>query len=208
MAGRKKDNLIYGVGYTKGVAPITYNGKKTKEYETWRGILKRCYDNEYLLREPTYNDCVVADEWLCYENFYNWIISQENYEKWKIGGREWALDKDVIYKGNKLYSKETCFLVPRSINGLFTNRKLHRGKYPIGVDYLKRLNKFRASCMNPFIKKQEHIGTYSSSTEAFKAYKEYKENIIKLVAQQEFKNGSITEKCMLSMLNYRIEIDD
>ena len=208
MSGRKKGNLIYGVGYSKGNSIITINGKKTKEYETWRGMLKRCYDEKYLIKEPTYNKCSISDEWLIYDNFYNWVINQENYGKWHTGGREWAIDKDIIYKGNKLYSKETCFLVPKNVNALFTNRKLHRGKYPIGVDYYEHLNGFRASCMNPFTKKQEYIGIYSSPEQAFYAYKKYKENIIKLVAEQEYIKGNITKKCMLCMLQYKIDIND
>ena len=208
MAGQKGDHLIYGIGHSSKINPITVGGKTVKEYETWKGMLKRCRDEQYLLREPTYDGCVVSDEWLYYDNFYDWVISQENYPKWKSGDRKWAIDKDIVYKGNKVYSKETCFLVPQNVNSLFTNRRLHRGKYPIGVDYLKKLNKFRASCMNPFTGKQEHIGVYISSDSAFEAYKNYKENIIRQVAEQELKNNNITEMCYLAMLNYQIEISD
>ena len=62
--------------------------------------------------------------------------------------------------------------------------------------------------MNPFIKKQEYIGIYSSPEQAFYAYKKYKENIIKLVAEQEYIKGNITKKCMLCMLQYKIDIND
>ena len=99
-------------------------------------------------------------------------------------------------------------LVPQNINGLFTNRRLHRGDYPIGVDYLKKLDKFRASCMNPFTKKQEHIGVYGTAEDAFIAYKTYKENIIQKVAEDEYQKGNITVQCYNAMLNYKIEIND
>lgn len=202
-----KGSLICGIGYSSQIHPITVGGCKVKEYETWRSILKRCYDETYHVREPTYEGCIVSNEWLYYDNFYEWITTQENYHKWKDGER-WSIDKDIRCKGNKLYSKDYCFLVPQNVNSLFTNRRLHRGQHPIGVDYLRKLNKFRASCMNPFTVKQEHIGVYDTLDDAFNAYKIYKENIIKCVAEQEYLNGNITVECMNAMLQYKIEIND
>ena len=208
MARQKGNHLICGIGHSSNINPITSGGQKVKEYEAWRGMIKRCHDEKYLLREPTYEGCIVANDWLYYDNFYDWIISQANYHKWKTGEREWAIDKDIKHKGNKIYSRDSCFLVPQNVNNLFTNRKLHRGLCPIGVDYLSKLNKFRASCMNPFTGKQVHIGVYTTPELAFQAYKKYKENVIKYVAEQEYLNGNITLECMNAMLQYTIEIND
>lgn len=208
MGGQNNGHLIYGIGHSSKTKPIVIHGEKVKEYETWRGILKRCHDEQYLLKEPTYNGCIVSDDWLYYDNFYLWIIRQENYEKWKQGGRKWAIDKDIKHKGNKIYSADTCLLVPQNVNSLFTNRKLHRGNYPIGVDYFAKLDKFRASCMNPFTGKQEYIGVFDSIDNAFKAYKKYKECIIHQVAEIEYCNRNITKECYLAMLKYQVEIDD
>ena len=209
MSGKKKNGLIYGIGHSDYTLPITENGKKVKEYETWRGILKRCYDDGYLEREPSYNGCSVSEEWTYYKNFYNWITSQENYEQWKHGGKKWAIDKDILIKGNKVYSSETCVLVPQNINSLFTNRRLHRGKYPIGVSYSEKLEKYIVHCNNPIIEKNgRHVGVFTTIEDAFYAYKKYKENIIKTVAKIEFQNGNITKKCYNAMLNYNVEITD
>lgn len=208
MGKRHQGELIYDIGHVDYSLPITENGRKSKEYETWRGMLKRCLDDGYLEKEPTYKGCTISKEWTYYKNFYHWVISQENYKKWKDGDKKWAIDKDILIKGNKTYSAETCLLVPQNVNSLFTTRKLHRGKYPIGVDYLKKLDKFRASCMNPFTKKQEYIGVYNTTQEAFIAYKSYKENIIRLVANEAFAVGNITQICYDAMLNYKVEIND
>ena len=62
--------------------------------------------------------------------------------------------------------------------------------------------------MNPFTGKQEHIGLFTSKDGAFNAYKKRKENIIKLVAEQEYANGNITAECMAAMMRYEVEIDD
>lgn len=209
LSGRQRGELIYGIGHVDYSLPISKKGEKSKEYETWRGILKRCLDDGYLEREPTYNGCSISEECTYYKNFYNWITSQENYKQWKEGGKGWAIDKDIAHKGNKIYSSENCFLVPQNINNLFTTRKLHRGEYPIGVRYVEKLNKFVSYCNNPFKnQKWQHIGVFNTMDEAFNAYKSFKENIVKQVAEEEFKLGNITQKCYESMLNYKFEIND
>lgn len=179
-------------------------------------MLKRCYEQAYQEKEPTYVGCSVCEEWYCYDTFYEWVITQENYEKWKEGGRGWCIDKDISIKGNKIYSPDTCFLVPKNVNGLFTNRRLHRGEFPIGVSYSDKLNKFLVYCMNPFQEKSQkalrkhatYVGMYNMKKEAFNAYKIYKENIIIRVAQEEFDKGNITKECYLAMLKYEIDIND
>ena len=217
MGGTPNGHLIYGIGFFNGKYPITIApGKRSKENETWRGMLKRCYEPAYQDREPTYVGCSVCEEWYCYDAFYEWITTQENYEKWKEGGRGWCLDKDISIKGNKIYSPDTCFLVPRNVNNLFTNRRLYRGEFPIGVSYSDKINKFLVYCMNPFQEKSKkalkkhasYVGTYNTKEEAFHAYKTYKENIIVRVAKEEFEKENITKECYLAMLEYKIDISD
>ena len=48
-----------------------------------------------------------------------------------MGG--WELDKDILVKGNKIYSPDTCCFVPKEVNTVFTKRQSKRGDYPIGV---------------------------------------------------------------------------
>ena len=105
-------------------------------------MLRRCYDKKILEKFPTYKRCTVCDEWLFYPNFKKWF--DENY--YEIEGQKMALDKDIISKGNKVYSPENCIFVPNNINVLFTNRKGERGDYPIGVSWKIKNNKFQAQC--------------------------------------------------------------
>ena len=82
MGGTPNGHLIYGIGFFNGKYPITIApGKRSKENETWRGMLKRCYEPAYQDREPTYVGCSVCKEWYCYDAFYEWVTTQENYEK-------------------------------------------------------------------------------------------------------------------------------
>lgn len=195
--------LVYGIAIRGDKYPASVDGNQTKEYSAWFQMIRRCFAKR--VNQPTYNDVVCCNEWLYYENFYEWLHKQENFDKW-LNNDGWHLDKDIIIKGNKIYSPETCCLVPQNVNCLFTKHDAARGSYPIGV--IKAANGFVARCMNPFIKKFIHLGTYETPEKAFLAYKLYKENIIKQVAKEEYMIGNIVKQCYESMLNYKVEITD
>lgn len=175
----------------------------TKEYVAWRHMLERCYSEECKNKQPTYKDTTCCDEWLLYENFYEWLHSQENFDKW-LNGERWAIDKDILIKGNKFYSSKTCCLVPPNVNSLFTKRDCDRGDLPIGV--IKHQKKYRAN----FTKCGKHISLQVRDTieEAFEDYKKTKENIIKQMAQEEYDKENITKQCYNAMMNYQVEITD
>ena len=59
--------------------------------------------------------------------FSDW--SDEN--KYKCGERL-HIYKDILYPGNKIYSPDTCILVPQRINLLFMNKPNKRG-LPNGI---------------------------------------------------------------------------
>ena len=177
----------------------------TKEYKIWNAMMRRCFAEKYKNQFSAYVDITCCDEWLLYENFYEWMHKQVNFNNW-LYDDDWAIDKDILIKGNKIYSPETCLLVPRKVNNLFIKRANDRGSYPIGVT--RYGNKFRARCDNPLLDKREHIGLYNTPEKAFYAYKEYKERIIKEVAQEEYDKGNITQQCYEAMMNYKVEITD
>lgn len=197
---------VYGAGISGNKYPIIVDGKPSKEYSIWRSIIGRCCDEKIKKKQPTYQDVTCCDEWLLYDNFYEWLHKQPNFDKWYDGER-WAVDKDIFIKRNKVYSPETCCLVPQNVNCLFLKRESERGKYPIGVRYTE--SGFNAKCHNPFTNKGEDLGNYFTPENAFYlGYKPYKERIIKQVAQIEFDKGNITEACYKAMMNYEVEIDD
>ena len=179
--------------------------RKDSEYKTWCSMLLRCFDEKYKTREPAYLDVTCCEEWLYYPNFYKWLHNQSNFDKW-LCNDDWAIDKDILNKGSKIYSPETCCLVPRIVNSLFIKRANDRGLYPIGVT--RHNDKFRARCDNPLLNTRKHIGLYDTAELAFMAYKKYKEELIKQVAQIEYDKNNITEDCYSAMMNYEVEITD
>lgn len=190
---------IFGVACV-GNTETKINGIKKKSYMVWYSMIQRCY-KESEINKPTYIPCYVCDEWLCYENFEKWF--NENY--YIVGNEEMCLDKDILCKHNTLYCPEKCVFVTQRINKLFTKRQLHRGLQPIGVVYSERDNAYIARCSNG-TGVPKHLGNFSNEVSAYKAYKRYKEKIIKEVAD-EYKKY-IPFKLYKAMYEYEVEIDD
>lgn len=194
---------VYNIGIIGNKYPIRIDGKIIKEYQTWHDMLQRCFTKTY----HTYEDVTCCDEWLLYENFYEWLHSQDNFNKW-LNGNRWALDKDILVKGNKIYSPDTCCLVPQNINVLFVKRDKSRGGLPIGVSLPKGRNKYLAHSNCGNCGKPIYLGYYDTINAAFLAYKKHKESIIQHVAEEEYSNSNITNKCYNAMMNYEVKITD
>lgn len=143
---------ICGVGIVGKEDILDENGKLSIEYETWSRMINRCYNNSYRDRDISYLNCTVDERWHLFKNFKNWMKSQKNYEQWKLLDKK-GIDKDIIIKGNKVYSPENCCLVPEYVNNLFTKHDKKRGQYYIGVSYHKRDHVFISTCHNPITKK-------------------------------------------------------
>lgn len=200
------EKSVYDVGYIgEGEYKVNKNGKNTRVYDIWKGMLRRCYDEKSLKRNPTYKDCKVSNEWLNFQNFAKWY--EENY--YKVEGETMCLDKDILVKHNKIYSPETCVFVPQAINKLFTKRDNDRGESVIGTS-LRKNGKYRVRCnmINPKTGKfkSEYLGTYDTQEKAFEIYKYYKEKNIKVVA--DYYKDLIPTILYDALYNYEVEITD
>lgn len=197
---------VCGIGITGCKYPTSdQEGKHIREYQTWSNMIKRCYDEKYRYKNPTYYDVSCHPDWLYYENFYEWIHSQSNYDVIKED-LTYAIDKDILHKGNKEYAPDKCCLVPQRVNNLFIKSNKNRGDLPIGVHYQKKNNKYVAQCGGH--ENSRYLGIYSTPEEAFAVYKKEKEREIKQVAQEEFDKGTITKECYEALMNYEVEITD
>lgn len=201
------ERRVFNIGYIgKGKYKVYENGKMTKCYEVWNHMLQRCYDSKYHEKYSTYKDCEVVEEWLNLQNFGNWF--DDNY--YEVKNEKMCLDKDILNKGNKIYSPNNCIFVPDKINTLFVKCNKSRGDYPIGVCYHKSIGKFIARCsiydFETNKSKNKHLGYYDTPNEAFKIYKQFKEKYIKEVA--DCYKDFIPIKLYDAMYNYKIDIDD
>ena len=191
-----------GVGYIgEGEHKVCENGKDTHIYKVWIGMLKRCYD-ENANRYDLYggSGATVCEEWHNFQNFAEWY--EENY--YQVGNERMEIDKDILIKGNKIYSPQTCIIVPRTINSLFIKSNSIRGDYPIGVSKGRTEGKFAVRCN--YRGREKGLGEYFTIKEAFNVYKYFKENYIKEVAD-EYK-PYIPKELYDAMYRYKVEITD
>lgn len=186
---------VFNIGYLgEGFYKTKALNKNTKCYNTWLGFLERVYSKKAQEKRSTYIGCSVYEKWCNFQVFAEWFT--ENYDPEIMQG--WHLDKDILVKGNKVYSPETCCFVPQEINVLFTKNNINRGEYPIGVNRTR--TKYNA------IFKHHSLGMFNTPEEAFEAYKTAKEAYIKEVANKW--RGKIEEKVYQAMYNYQVEITD
>ena len=133
-----------------------------------------------------------------------WI--ENNY--YEVPGEIMCLDKDILDKGNKIYSRDRCIFVPKRINNLFVKRDTDRGDCPIGMSLTSSGN-YVVQCNNGY-GKLDYLGTYSTKEEAFQVYKVYKEKVIKETIDSY--EGIIPEpfysRLKTAMYNYEVEITD
>lgn len=194
------EKLVAGVGYNSGVYPSV----GIKEHALWRSMLARCYTERNLKKKPTYVGCTVSENFKMYDFFYEWCNAQTGFNKVDENGRQFALDKDLLIKGNKIYSEDTCVFVPMEINNVIVKSDSIRGEYPIGVSYDKVRSKFQARIWIDNTPKA--LGRFDTIEEAFYSYKVCKENNIKLIATKW--KDHIDYRAYEALMNYTVEITD
>lgn len=175
------------------------NGGITKAYNAWRGVIRRCYSVQNHAKHPTYKDCEVDERWHNFQVFAEWF-----YQNCENHMQNWALDKDILIKGNKTYSPETCCFVPQEINSIFSKSDSKRGEYPIGVGITKSGKYFTK--IAKYSGNSNIISYHSTPEEAFESYKIAKESYIKEVA--DIWKDQIEPRVYQAMHNYKVEITD
>lgn len=179
MGLRARKKLVYGVGINNADYEVyqSVNGKLVKcpYYATWKDMLKRCYSAKHLTKYQTYIGCSVTPEWLTFSKFKSWMENQDWQGK--------CLDKDLLIKGNKVYSPDTCVFVDRMTNGFITDSGAARGGWPLGVNFHKTNGKFRAQCCNPATKKQEFLGYFTCENQAHQAWRKRKHELALQLAE-------------------------
>lgn len=195
--------LIYGIGFNDKTCGSKRDGKPFKEYHMWHHMLYRCtekFQNEY----TTYVDVTCSENFKSYSYFYKWCQTQVGFGNIDENGKRWHLDKDLLFKGNKLYSEDTCVFIPRRLNILLTKCNKARGSECVGV-YKDKLGGFVSTCRDGG-ERQAYLGRYATEQEAFHAYKTFKENLIVGLAN-DFKH-CIDKRAYQALLEYKVCFND
>lgn len=192
----RKAKLTHGFGFNSGGKYKTkMGGRHTTAYRTWRNILYRCYDKKAHRKTPTYIGCAVSIEWHDFQNFADW------FEAGAFSGLGYHVDKDILVSGNKVYSPDTCCLVPSELNLLFTNHGAKRGDSPQGVSFNKWSGKYSAQIS--INSKMKCIGFFNCPDEAYQAYKTTKEAYVKEKALEW--QDRIADNVFQALMNWTLD---
>lgn len=153
----------------------TAKGKKVRVYNPyaakWLGMLERSLSSKFKQSNPSYSNTTVCKEWLTFSNFKAWVDSQPN--------RDWVnlqLDKDLKFRNNDEYNKDSCIFVTQKVNTFVTNNKSRRSGL-LGVTKFDQPRAYLASCRNPFTLVQEKLGYFYTEREAHLAWKNRKHEL-------------------------------
>lgn len=170
--------LLYGVGDVCGLPTRIDKQTMRPEYTLWSNMLSRCYGEKTQSRQPTYVGCTVSENFKSFKFFIEWSEQQKGY-----GKKNWALDKDLLVKGNTHYSEDTCVFLPRLVNIALATPKNKTTGLPIGVHLRKGIkrNIYRSTITKYGV---NHILCRSDNVEeCFLVYKREKEVYLKELAE-------------------------
>lgn len=138
-------------------------------YKVWYNMVSRVYGKAYGKVYDAYRGCSIAAEWSSFMTFRGWMETQD----WQGN----HLDKDLLQRGNKLYSAETCIFVSREVNNFLIDRQ--EGELPKGVT-LNKSGSYVAMCCGLY------LGSFATAEEAGIVYNSTKiEKGIELAGKQK-----------------------
>ena len=185
---KSRKRLLFGVGNFD-----MYSECKSDSYKAWIEMLRRCYDTKSLHKWESYIDVTVCEEWHTYSNFKAWFDDPATgYHK------GYQLDKDILSGKTKVYSPNTCCLIPPRLNLCFTHHRKTNG-LPLGVCFQK--GKYVAQ-FSPQ-KKNGYLGRFETVEEAFDAYKAARESYIKNLATSLYTNARLLKRFMMLLCDTR-----
>lgn len=190
--GRTK--LVLGVGINDVPTPTRSGNIRNDAYRIWKSMLERCYSDKYHQKEPAYIGCSVCDDWIRFSNFKRWF--DKNY----VDG--YQLDKDILVKGNKVYSPDTCCFVPREINAIL---QLSKYRLNSGITFNKKGD--YAVHVNMYNKKV-FLGTFDTIEKARDAYVSAKRDYLYELADKYYSLKMIPEKIYNAIINYEYGRND
>ena len=162
-------------------------------YVAWRDMIKRGYSQRWKEKYPTYQNVTVCEEWFVFSNFRSWWVENNV--------RNWELEKDLLVKGNLIYSPKTCVYIPHYLNNLLIDRAAARGDYPLGVSYglRNKISPYLSKCS--ICGKQKHLGSFQTPQEAHRAWQ-----LSKIKAIKDGITGYTEDAKNLGVFDHRIII--
>ena len=179
-----------------------YTEEDATRYFTRSGMLYHALkqrvnpDGEKQKKSPLYVGC--TSSFHDFQDFSEWCQNQVGYNL------DFHLDKDLLVRGNKVYSKDTCVFLPQELNKLLTKRQRFRGNLPIGLTWEKNNTSIRVGFTRDSLR--VNAGSYQSIEVAFYVYKNLKEDWIKKQAAKW--QSQIDPRAYEALMAYEVLITD
>ncbi|WAW11482.1 DNA-binding domain protein [Aeromonas phage vB_AceP_PAc] len=148
-------------------------------------MIRRCYTNKF----PAYIGCTVDEWWFNFQNFAEWYVGHKNY-----GKDGYHLDKDLTVIGNKVYSPETCDLIPATLNNYVAS--LNKA---VGYHWCNRDKRFIAKIR--CVDYRETLGYFTNEEDARNAYLAAKK--VQLAALAEKYKHEIREEIYMNLRDWK-----
>lgn len=160
-----KSNLGHDVGVNDWKYAVRSSvGGHAPAYALWRCVLQRSCNEKFKVRYPTYENVTVCDDWTSFTAFF--------YDTKVYMKHGYQLDKDLLFYGNKEYTKNSCIFVPSWLNSLLLDSRATRGNLPQGVVWNEERGKYQARCAVDG--RLKHIGRFANVEKASNAYINFK----------------------------------
>ena len=155
--------------------------KSNVAYSIWNGIYKRCYHDD-----DAYEGATMCEQWLNDKDAFAEWYSANYYE---VPGESMAVDKDLLYPGNKEYAPDKCCLLPQTLNTMLSNCRKHKmpkwrsGKnLPLGVRYDSSMEMYYGEIKPCGHDEVIRLGYWNTPEQAFEEYKRFKQADILMMA--------------------------
>jgi hypothetical protein len=177
----------FGVGpYKSKLGPGSQGYPNTLEYTAWINMLSRCYyhtNKTKVQNNMVYKDVEVCPEWLNFQTFSEWFTEKYNLVKSKEPYIKIALDKDILSGTSKIYSPETCSIIPSEISmSLIGSSGVLIGKGKINCR-LTRNGKYSITLHNRDGTTRGVVGL-NSKEDCLNVYMEHKRTVLKELAEK------------------------
>ena len=174
--------------------------KANTAYSIWNGIYIRCYVEK--------NGSSMCDLWRYNKDSFSEWWSSEYYE---CDGESMAVDKDLLFPGNKEYAPDKCCIIPQTLNTMLSNCKKHRtGKWktakmnlPLGVRYDSNMNMYYGEIKPYGHDEVIRLSYWDTPEEAFEEYKRHKQADI-LIMADKYKN-KVPKKVYDALMRFEVK---
>ena len=178
-------------------------------YDIWHGIYNRCYKTEQSSSGVCYESASMGDKWLNdIDLFVEWYMA--NY--YECDGESMAVDKDLLRPGNKVYSPETCCIIPQTLNTMLSNCKKRtnhsmwrtsKENLPLGVRHNKSMEKYYSQIKPCGYDETITLSYWDTPEEAFEEYKKIKQADILLMAAKY--KSKVPKNVYDALLKYEVK---